>query len=78
MTKAPKSSLVRVTRTEDGGIAVDPTGSAHGRGAYVHVSEACVRAALGPRGVERALRAKVGPGEARKLTELVEGKQGNA
>ena len=33
--KLPKSELVRVVRTPDGGVIVDLTGKANGRGAYL-------------------------------------------
>ena len=33
--KLPKSELIRVVRTPDGSIVIDPTGKANGKGAYL-------------------------------------------
>ena len=33
--KVPKTDLVRVVRTPVGGVIIDPTGKANGRGAYL-------------------------------------------
>ncbi len=31
----PKASLVRIVRSKDGNVFIDPTGKANGRGAYI-------------------------------------------
>jgi uncharacterized protein len=54
--RAPKRNLVRVTRGRDGEAALDPSGSAPGRGAYVHLDSGCIDAAMRSRAFERALR----------------------
>jgi predicted RNA-binding protein YlxR (DUF448 family) len=36
----PKRSLIRVVKSPEG-IRVDPTGKAHGRGAYLHDERSC-------------------------------------
>jgi len=41
-----KRQLMRVVRTPDGRVHVDPTGKANGRGAYVHERRACWEKAL--------------------------------
>jgi predicted RNA-binding protein YlxR (DUF448 family) len=41
-----KREMVRVVRTPEGHIEVDPTGKRNGRGAYVHRLYACWEAAL--------------------------------
>jgi hypothetical protein len=48
--------LLRVVRVREGEAAVDPSGSAPGRGAYVHRDEGCVEAAVRSRAFARALR----------------------
>jgi uncharacterized protein len=75
---APKAALVRVARSPAGGVAVDPTGSAPGRGAYVHRSAACVEAALRKGGLARSLRVGLGPEIVGTLRELVSEEQGSA
>lgn len=51
----PKRALVRVVRTPQGEVQVDPTGKRAGRGAYVCPSEACLEKAFRGRQLERAL-----------------------
>jgi len=52
--KAPKSDLMRIVRA-DVGLALDRTGHAPGRGAYMHRERACVDAALAKGWLARAL-----------------------
>ena len=59
--EAGKGALLRVVRRADGTAAVDMTGRAPGRGAYVHSSRACVEMARKRKALERSLKAPVGP-----------------
>jgi len=52
----------------DGSVAVDPTGTRPGRGAYVHPARACIEAAV-PQRIERALRTSIGAEQASRLTD---------
>jgi predicted RNA-binding protein YlxR (DUF448 family) len=52
-----KADLVRLVRGADGAAAVDRTGHAPGRGAYLHRDPACIDLARRRRQVERALGA---------------------
>jgi hypothetical protein len=54
--KAPKAELLRVVRLVGGEAAIDPSGSAPGRGAYVHLDAGCVEASVRSRAFARALR----------------------
>ena len=54
--KAPKAELLRFVRQVGGEATVDPSGSAPGRGAYVHRDVGCVEAAVRSRAFTRALR----------------------
>lgn len=45
----PKRHLVRVVRAPEGGVSVDETGKANGRGAYLCRSRLCWQRALGDR-----------------------------
>lgn len=58
--RRPKRELVRVVRTPDGAVAVDPTGKRSGRGAYVCPDVACLEAAARKKRLEAALEAPVG------------------
>ena len=59
--EAGKSGLVRIVRRADGSAAVDRTGHASGRGAYVHADGACIEVACKRRALERSLKAVVSP-----------------
>ena len=57
-----KKTLLRVVRApeKDGGaVAVDPTGRANGRGAYISASHQCIEKAAKQKRFERALSAPV-------------------
>jgi predicted RNA-binding protein YlxR (DUF448 family) len=55
----PKRQLVRLVRTAAGGVEIDPSGKAAGRGAYLHDRRACWERALGRRALDQALRMTV-------------------
>ncbi len=55
----PKKELLRVVRTPDGTLAVDPTGKANGRGAYLKKDPAAVAAARKNKALERSLEVSV-------------------
>lgn len=57
--EAGKGALIRVVRRADGSAAIDPTGHAAGRGAYLHREPACIEAARKRRLLERSLGAAV-------------------
>jgi len=57
--EAGKGSLVRVVRHADGAAAVDVTGRAQGRGAYLHRDPSCLEIARKKKALDRALRAVV-------------------
>jgi predicted RNA-binding protein YlxR (DUF448 family) len=54
-----KRQLVRFVRGPDGLVAVDRTGRAPGRGAYLHASAECLEAARRRKALDRALGAPV-------------------
>jgi predicted RNA-binding protein YlxR (DUF448 family) len=51
-----KRQLVRVVRTAEGLVRVDPTGKVSGRGAYVHTRRSCWETALNTGALDRALK----------------------
>jgi predicted RNA-binding protein YlxR (DUF448 family) len=70
--KADKRDLLRIVRVDEGRVAVDPSGSAPGRGAYVHHDAGCVEAALEHGAVARSLRTGLAAeGAARLRNDLV-------
>lgn len=57
----PKKEMLRVVRSAEGQVSIDPTGKAAGRGAYVCKDIACLERAMKTRGLERAFEQKVEP-----------------
>ena len=55
----PKKELVRVVRSAEGQISLDPIGKAPGRGAYLCPNTACLEHARKTRALERAFGQKV-------------------
>jgi predicted RNA-binding protein YlxR (DUF448 family) len=56
-----KDGLIRIVRRPEGGGAVDVTGRAAGRGAYLHPVAPCLESARKKRSLERALRTTIQP-----------------
>lgn len=71
--KGRKSYLLRIVRGPGATPRVDPAGSSPGRGAYVHRSRDCARAALAKGALGRALRTDLGPEEVARLGREIEG-----
>jgi uncharacterized protein len=59
--EAGKQGLIRIVRRVEGGAAIDATGRAAGRGAYLHPDPACVETARKRRALDRALRTAIQP-----------------
>jgi uncharacterized protein len=59
--EAGKRGLIRVVSRAEGGAAIDSTGRAPGRGAYLHRNLACVETARKRRALDRALRTTIQP-----------------
>ncbi len=63
----PKRDLTRIVATAEGRVAVDATGKAPGRGAYLCPKAGCARQALKASTLSRALRVRL---DGAALTEL--------
>ncbi len=57
--EADKREFVRIVRTPDGEVAVDPTGKANGRGANVCPTAACFEQAVKRKRFAAALRVNL-------------------
>lgn len=68
-TARPKRALVRVVRTPEGSVVVDPTGKRSGRGAYLCPSLDCLRLAERRGSLARALATSVPPAVVEALAE---------
>ncbi len=67
--KTNKRELVRIVRTPEGEIKVDPTGKANGRGTYVCFQDNCLEEALKKDKLKKALKCSVSDAEKEKLKE---------
>ncbi|MBQ8306592.1 MAG: YlxR family protein [Blautia sp.] len=65
----PKKEMLRVIRTSEGSILLDPTGKQNGRGAYVCRSRECLEKAVRNHGLERSFKAPVPTAVYEKLKE---------
>lgn len=54
-----KKEMVRILKTEDEGIILDPTGRKNGRGAYLCPSAQCLQRAIKNRGLDRSFKQQV-------------------
>lgn len=55
----PKKELVRVVKTPESEISLDPTGKMNGRGAYLCKDPQCLRKAQKSKRIEKALSCTV-------------------
>jgi predicted RNA-binding protein YlxR (DUF448 family) len=62
-----KRGLIRVVRTPEGRVEIDPTGKKNGRGAYVHETRACWDEALKRDRLARALKVTIAQEEYERL-----------
>lgn len=67
--KDAKRQYVRLVRTPEGEVQVDPTGKANGRGAYLCARRACWTRALETNAIERALKVSLSTEKKAELTE---------
>jgi hypothetical protein len=71
-TTSAKREFVRVVRTPEGVVEVDPTGKRSGRGAYLCARSACWEEALKKDRLARALRTTISPREREELLRHAE------
>ncbi len=55
----PKRELVRVVRSPEGTVSLDPKGKANGRGAYLCPNMDCLKKAIRSKTLARALEAEI-------------------
>ena len=71
-TARGKRELVRIVRSPDGEVAIDPTGRRPGRGAYLCRDAACWDLAARRRALEHALKAPIPEGLASLAVPTIE------
>ncbi len=68
-----KKDMLRIIKTKEGDVKLDPTGKENGRGAYLHFDKACFEKAVKSRGLERSFKISIDPEIYEKLgKELME------
>ena len=67
-----KKVLIRVVRSPEGDVSLDPTGKKSGRGAYVCRDPDCLKRAIKQRQLERQLDAALSPETAEALKREME------
>jgi predicted RNA-binding protein YlxR (DUF448 family) len=67
-----KRGFVRVVRTPEGDVVVDPSGKSNGRGAYVCADLECFEAAVRKRRFSSALRVNMNEDDTDRLREAFE------
>jgi uncharacterized protein len=65
----PKKALIRIGRSPEGAVAVDPTGKARGRGAYLCNNSSCWERALKRRILNHALKCELDPETVQRLQQ---------
>ena len=67
----PKKELIRVVRSPEGEVSMDPVGKKPGRGAYVCRNEACLKWAIKQRQLERQLEVQLTEEVSAALTQAM-------
>ena len=56
-----KKEMLRVIKTKEGEVKIDPSGKANGRGAYLHLDKECFAKAVKTKGLERSFKMSIDP-----------------
>jgi predicted RNA-binding protein YlxR (DUF448 family) len=70
----PKKELMRIVRTPEGTVEIDPTGKRNGRGAYICPQVDCFKAAVKGHRFQKAFDIELSP----ELIQELEGKLANS
>lgn len=69
--KKDKRELIRIVRTPEGEIVIDPTGKKAGRGAYICNDLACLNKVMKSKRLEKSLEVSISAEVYEKLREQV-------
>ncbi|MGL5348076.1 MAG: RNase P modulator RnpM [Peptostreptococcaceae bacterium] len=67
-----KKGLIRIVKTKEGEIFLDPTGKANGRGAYICKDVECLKKAIKTKALNRAFKLEVPDNVYEKLLKELE------
>ena len=71
-TSGDKGGLLRIVRTPDGKVELDPTGKMAGRGTYICPTEECLRKAVKEKRLSRSLRTEVSAEVVNRIQKTIE------
>ncbi len=71
-TVKPKQAMMRIVRTADGTVEIDPTGKKPGRGAYLCLKRSCWQTALRRKSLNSALKVPLKPEEEELIRRFAE------
>lgn len=69
--KLPKRELVRIVRTPDGQVIIDPTGKANGRGAYIKLDTLTIEKAKKNKALHKHLEIEIPDSIYEELKDMV-------
>ncbi|WP_079709485.1 RNase P modulator RnpM [Paraliobacillus ryukyuensis] len=70
----PKQSLIRIVRTKEGEVFVDPSGKKNGRGTYISKDLTVLQQAKKSNALDRQLQTKIDDSIYEQLEQVIEGK----
>lgn len=68
----PKDTLIRIVRTKDGDVFVDPTGKKNGRGAYISKSKEALKKVQETEVLASHLHANIDPTIYEQIRDIIE------
>lgn len=68
----PKKEMIRIVRSKEGEVSIDPTGKKSGRGAYVSLNKEAILSAQKKNVLARHLEAEIQPDIYDELLRLAE------
>lgn len=68
----PKKEMIRIVRSKDGEVSIDPTGKKSGRGAYISLDKEAILLAQKKNPLSRHLDAEIHPSLYEELLQLIE------
>lgn len=71
----PKKEMVRIVRSKEGQVSIDPTGKKNGRGAYISLDSDLVKKAKDKQLISQALNASVDESFYEELIDYIDYKQ---
>ena len=72
-----KRELMRIVRTPEGNVVMDPSGKLAGRGTYICKKRSCLETAAKGKRFERSLKHSVSPAVVQEIAEQLPEDEGN-